>query len=114
MQRLRYRLITRPSDPNVFVYRAGKYPNMLLLLWSTDTDISDGCMCTHGFVHYLQLLHTDLMMLCCCTINLCCAGFKDFGAAEFENLNGLIQSMDSQRDGGELVESVRRILHAPT
>ena len=50
----------------------------------------------------------------CCTINLCCAGFKDFGAAEFENLNGLIQSMDSQRDGGELVESVRRILHAPT
>lgn len=45
MQQLRYHLITRPSDPNVFVYRADKYPNMLLLLlWSTDTDISDACI----------------------------------------------------------------------
>lgn len=65
-------------------------------------------------IHYLQLLYTDLIMLCCCTINLCCTGFKDFGAAEFENLTGLIRSMDNKRDGGELVESVRKILLAPT
>ena len=53
------------------MHRAGKHPNMLLL-WSTNTDISDGCMCTHGFIHYLQLLYTDLIMLCCTITPVLC------------------------------------------
>lgn len=61
----------------------------------------------------LLFLFADLSIVVLLSTCVYHAGFKDFDA-EFDNVTSLVQSMDSQRDGGELVESVRRILHTST